>query len=448
MICWQIHIVRFDSSNRIESVCQYWDQGSLLKQCEVIGTRGRNWPIRDATEQTRLILVHAAQHAPPARGRVPAPIQPIPSAEGERSTERAPSPSKRHIKDPHASLVLFGDSAERDPAPRAIAPRAPSSAKPLPRQYDELFVGDGDNETTPTKNPIAVVAPKVGSGKNYQPIRVIGESVDDQTETAVAPKAGSSRNYHPIRLFDVEDPNSTLSTETTELRYKSDPKKYQHFELGENNNGERELKHVPSNPKSQHMSQWDFSDFTTPQKLSRKVRQQDVRHFGWSDDEAEAMQPTPPPRPHVPQPRRDAEAHFQFEDDDDAVAPAPQRTIGDANHKGLGLYENNLYDEEGTPHGAAAPTAPGLQPSGSHREKDFGSHFLMADNSPEQGEEQHLPRPSTGDHSQAIKMMNSSWDTYDESPQPQKDISSLAQAKRQSRNPNQRSWEFGDGGDY
>ena len=42
-------MVHFDKSGKITQIRQYWDQGSLLKQIDVIGARSRNWPIRDLT---------------------------------------------------------------------------------------------------------------------------------------------------------------------------------------------------------------------------------------------------------------------------------------------------------------------------------------------------------------------------------------------------------------
>lgn len=436
----QVHIVRFNSQNRIQQIKLYWDQGSLLKQVDVIGARGRNWPIRDAQDQTRLITTassgaHATDTHPAQSSTVVSPSKPL--------------------KDPHASLSLFSNGAEDDQAPPAvIPPRAAASAKPPPRDYNELFVGDAENDATPTKNSSpgknGVVASKGGAGKNFQPIRLFDDdetvAAEEKSKGVVPPKAGSGKNFQPNRLFNEDDADAGEQGEQKpEPRYKPHPNKFSHFELGDNNDGEREIKSIPSRPKSRHLSQWDFADFSTPEKPRGKVRGQDVRHFGWSDNEDD-VQDTPPARPRVAHPRRDAETHFQFEDDGVQTAEAaPRRIIGSAHNRGLGLYENNLYDEEGNPTpnetGATAPV--GVQPNGAHRKKDFDSHWSISDASPPEGETKVENRHISSDRIKAVKMMDASWDAYDQSPEPKHDVPP-AQTKRMSRNVNQRSFAFGD----
>ena len=51
--------MHFDSADKITQIRQYWDQGSLLKQIDVIGARSRNWPIREGSEQAKLIKASA-----------------------------------------------------------------------------------------------------------------------------------------------------------------------------------------------------------------------------------------------------------------------------------------------------------------------------------------------------------------------------------------------------
>lgn len=66
----QIHIVHFDSENQIKQIRIHWDQASLLRQVEVIGARGRAWPIRDAKDQIRLLKTSVTARSSAA---VPAP---------------------------------------------------------------------------------------------------------------------------------------------------------------------------------------------------------------------------------------------------------------------------------------------------------------------------------------------------------------------------------------
>lgn len=414
----------------------------MLKQIEVIGSRGRNWPIRDAKDQTRLIksavLSKSTDDVP-----APAPSGPsLPANKDENNEEpvQRRSPGKRHIKDPYAADSLFDLlSPDKDRTESVRAPRAPASAQPPPRDYGELF---GDDNDTPVASPSRKpVAPKAGSSKNYQPSRIFddGEDGPDATPSAkgVAPKAGAGKNFRPSRIFDDDETVAAEGAQTP--NYRAHPNKYSHFQIGADNS-EREVKAVPTRPKSQHMSQWNFEDFVTPEKPVRKPRGQEIRHFGWSDDEGD-LQDTPPAKPHVPQPRRDAESHFELTDEKHGQ-PGP-RMVSSYNNKGLSLYQNPLYnEEEDDAHNEADSKAPfSVVANGVHRKKDFDSHWTMTDVSPNDGHANIENRKPTGaDRLKAVKMMAPNWESYDESPKPSK----FAPPRRVGRNVNERSWDFGD----
>jgi len=166
--------------------------------------------------------------------------------------------------------------------------------------------------------------------------------------------------------------------------------------------------------KTKHDTNWSFDDFVTPQKptASRTLhRARDVRHWGAG---ADVVEETPEKMQPQVKGRRDAEAHFGFADD--GVSAAEQRKIdqprGNGQNSGMGLYENNLYNEDGS-----APT-PGGPPLGnitnfSHRYKDFDPHFNMTDDSPGTA---GPPNPDKVDHKKAVRMMESNWSSYDQSP--------------------------------
>ncbi|OJD17076.1 hypothetical protein AJ78_02825 [Emergomyces pasteurianus Ep9510] len=464
-----VHIVHFDSNDRITQIRLYWDQGSLLKQLDIIGSSHRNWPIRDAIEQSRLINSSVSAAAKTSTSiSSPASLadkRSITTAASNASFGSMTSPSKRFTKDPHASLSLFQPpSPPPEERPVSVASRA--SAKPPPRDYGDLFVGD-DAESTPTK-------------KSSQPQR---------KDDAVAPKGGAGHNYKPSRLFMDEDEaeRSEQVNMNNDIKWvKTNAKKYTHFEFGETPHpgstakaqapghfefGEAEppvlkakqekskqdshfeigdadpssVQHnLPLRPHAKkHLSQWDFEDFVTPEKPRQKVLAQNQRNFSWSDDEADTAD-SPPKQRRAPQPRRDAQTHFELRDDgtpiaqqknqqlhprgtggthnkdhglyennlyDDSGTPIanqqqqeqeqkiPVRVAGAAHNKGLGLYENNLYDDSGTPvkvKGAAegndesqpAAAAPAKAPLGNvsnvhantvNRRKDFDSHWTMVD---------------------------------------------------------------------
>ena len=238
----QIHIVHFDQDNKIYNIRICWDQGALLKQVGVIGSRGNNWPICDGKDQAR--LVSSASSATPNTQPPPAPTTRGRETDEVVKTSRSTSPSKKYIKDPYASLDLFGpektDSNRRGSQPVPIAPRA--SARPPPREMSELFAaGHEDNEPSPGK-------PASPKKEDMQPV--------------IAPKAKGTggQNYQPSRLFDPEP-----SSESPVL-YKSNPAKYNHFDLGNTDEKDR-FQHVeapiatenvvPLRAKTdKHASQW------------------------------------------------------------------------------------------------------------------------------------------------------------------------------------------------
>ncbi|GFF38687.1 DNA-directed RNA polymerase II subunit rpb7 [Aspergillus udagawae] len=402
-----VHIVRFDSENQIQNVRIYWDQASLLKQVDVIGARGRGWPIRDAKDQTRLIKA-AVACAPASKG--PASSQASKKENSEEIRSKSASPSKRYIKDPYAAESLEELlSPGKDRAQPVRAPRAPASAKPPPRDYSELFVGDDENdapEATPSKS------------------------------RAIAPKAGAGKNYRASRIF--EDDEAAAAEAKQQIAYKTNPKRFDHFELGADNS-EREVKSKPGRPMSRHVPHWDFEDFETPEKPKRQPRPQEARHFGWSDDE---VQPTPPVKPFVVQPRRDAETHFDLRDKDDEEHKS--RIISSFQNKGLNLYKTHMYNEEESPGKNAVEKAPlGVVPNGGNRKKDFETHWSMTGSSPADGKVSHEnQKPMGTDRLMAVKMMESSWEAYDESPQPSK--TAPPPQRRALRHVNEKHWGFGD----
>jgi hypothetical protein len=388
----------------------------------VIGSRGNNWPITDGKDQARLIAsvpVGATIDIPATRGR---------DMDDGTAALRSISPSKKRIQDPHSSLALFNEQGReenvREPQPPMIAPRA--SAKPAERDYSELFAaGHEDNE--PNKDGSS--SPK----KFY--------------EQVIAPKGGGASKYQPSRLFDVD------ASEGLPARYKSNPAKYNHFDLGESAEHDHFqhpnaalTKNVPLRAKTnKHMSQWGFEDSMTPEKVRHRVRGQDVRHFGWSDDEGEKDE-SPAKQAKAVQPRRDAEAHFELKDNGAPNAgqyPPETRTKGHAYNTGMGLYQNNLYDDgvnDTNPTHEKEPLSAVTTNVG--RTKDFDNHWSMSDTSPAANDKiNNENRPLAGDRKKAIRTMDASWESYDQSP----DQSKKAVASKPLRKGMESHWGHGDG---
>lgn len=392
------HFVQFDSENKIQQIRLSWDQGSLLKQVDVVGSRGKNWPLCDGVAQLTLIKsssaaapVSQAPAASPPRGRE---MEPTPVAPASRSM----SPNKKHIKDPHSSLDLFGsveNDENRNPLsmPVPIAPRA--SARPAQRDMSELFAAGHED---------------------YEPSAENGGSPKKEVKwEAIAPKGAGSKKFQPSRLFDQAPDTNTPAG------YKSNPAKYNHFSLGEIDEHDPmqhktgpTVEHVEPAPlrakTNKHLSQWDFKDFATPEKHNQKLRSQDVRNFGWSDDEGENNE-TPGKHVAVPKPRKDAETHFELKDDG---TPAPNRVAGPPKAGLLktssSLYESHLYGNEDE----GAEKKPLGTITNNAGRKDNIPHWQNTDVSPERKADEEN-KPIGQDVQKHVKMMSSDWDSYDES---------------------------------
>ncbi len=277
--CPQIHVVSFDNG-KISQIRLSWDQGSLLKLIDVIGKTGRNWPIRDGKDQIKLINNSIAAAGKRATGGG-IPAQPT----GEEQIRRSRENSNNIFRDPHASLSLFAprDSGDEQlqAQPTVVAPRA--SAKPPPRDYHDLFVGQDSNSKLESRPD----SPHKHSAYG-----------------AIASKAGAGKNFQENRLWDTNENNT--------------PQQQSPKRSTNNKNG-------PS---------WDFESFQTPDKtvptksLVRPAASSDNRHWGTENDEVPA---TPVYRPAVPRPRKDAETHFVLQDN----SPAPVSKINYMENKGI-----------------------------------------------------------------------------------------------------------------
>jgi hypothetical protein len=339
------------------------------------------------------------------------------------ASSRNVSPSKRHIKDPHASLDLFSpkpvDENEHIMSPpNAVAPRA--SAKPPPREMSELFAaGHEDHEPgSPKKVP---------------------------AEPVIAPKAGSSQKFAAPRLFsdDRGEPDA--------VGYKSNPAKYNHFDLGDPEERDPFQHHEPEHRQqsavplrgrnTKHNSQWDFADFSTPAKVPQKTRDQDVVHFSLSTTGNDEQTPvnkaaskprrdneshfefkddgTPVQRTVVPKARKDAETHFEFKDTE---TPRPNRASDrpTSSSNRMGLYANNVIEDENDSetHGKAPLST--ITNNSTSRRHDFDSHWSMTDESPADGKANNENKPISK-HRKKPSQMDTHWDNgYDGTDEPKK----------------------------
>lgn len=261
-------MVHFDGAGKITQIRLYWDQGALLKQIDVIGARSRNWPIRDSKEQSRLIASASKSGAAAAPESEPSSRRSTTSrgADEVSISSRSRGSTNNAMNDPHATLSLFENRIVEDDSHTSepIAPRV-QSAKPPPREYSELFVGE--NSASPSPSPQKIPA-KAGSGKNYKASRLFDEREEDDAAAANGPGV------------------------------KTNPKKYEHFTFGDGGDDDSSQTRNTARPetKTKGQANWSFEDFATPAKTKQKTQPQAVRHFGWSDDEV-----SPFYRLHVPE---------------------------------------------------------------------------------------------------------------------------------------------------
>ncbi|KAH8593583.1 hypothetical protein B0O99DRAFT_662498 [Bisporella sp. PMI_857] len=379
-----IHIVSFDGDGKILQVRQSWDQGSLLKSIDVIGKTGRNWPIRDGNDQAKLIANSAKAVGKPSD-----------DAQDNGGIRRARENSNNVTRDPHASLSLFAprEKVNAEALPAAVAPRA--SAKPPPRDYNELFVGN-ESDRSPSSPSRAFASPP---------------------QSVVAPKFGAGKNYAPSRLFDVEGDDEVGESPNKPLN----PKKYQHFTFADGSDPQDAPIPTPSKgAKGKHGTTWDFEHFTTPAKPvpSKVLRPSNDRHWGPNEDD---ITETPVVFKRVDKPRKDAQTHFEFQDDG---TPEEQRRIvgrprGAGTNTGMGLYTNNLYDDEESGHIRAEHKPSTNLANVKDRRKDFDPHFVLTDDSPIGKAGSHHVGET---RSKAVKMMDANWSAYDQSPNQKENV--------------------------
>ncbi|WXC40899.1 hypothetical protein QX201_000723 [Fusarium graminearum] len=271
------HFVTFDEAGKIVQIRLQWDQGSLLKQVEVIGKSGRNWPIIDSREQIAFIqsCIRTAGTAAPA----------APSHNETVARER--TNSKNALRDPHANR-LFGSRDEFEDAEPATVVSPYAGTRPRQRSFTEIL---GDEPTSPSAGRRAMSPSKGGQGKNFQPSRIFDGQEDVERE--------------PVEL-----------QQHTKKRYiKPHPKKYSHFDFADGTDPQdspQKGQHFDDLPKTKRDSQWSFEDFTTPQKVkpSKTMRTQDVRHWDTDRDATEDTRVY-----QVAKSRRDGDPHFELPDD-------------------------------------------------------------------------------------------------------------------------------------
>lgn len=403
--------MKFDDDNKITTIQQSWDQGALLKQLDVIGKTGRNWPIRDSQDQIKLITRSGGK-----------PAEPTPSQTVQRSVKN----STNATRDPHASLHQTGFSAPRDEEPaRVVSPF--SGTRPRQRTFEEIL-GDEPNDGAPDQSPSKAVAPKIGAGKNFPASRLFEKPEDEPSE-----------------------PESPDDGRAQKRFMKPHPTKYNHFSFADGSDpaDAPEAGEAFDAIKSKHRSQWDFSDFVTPQKPvpSKSLRQQ-ARHWGTDQDDYDESPAKPSPGMAGGKARRDADTQIELQDDgedNERGQRAGARPRGAMHNSGLGLYKNHMVSDDGSePIQEADPRALGNITNLKNRHDTFDPHFKMTDSPPgSAGQKPSAPVPE--DRKKVVNMMQANWSTYDESPNSRKENSKPSNGASEDAGSNRGIRTAGDG---
>ncbi|KAK5143712.1 hypothetical protein LTR32_004218 [Rachicladosporium monterosium] len=251
-----MHIVRFDSEQKIKQIRLYWDQGTLLKQVDAIGKTGRNWPIKDGQAQVNSInrSLNAGGRNTDLNGSTPASRGPHDVViQGHKKRD-----SVTAVKDPHASLALF---APRDPnedsGPRQFegpktAPR--ESYKAQPRGLDDILSGE---ETAPTGSTV----------RSPSPTKMDGSYA----------KAGAGKHHVNNRLFDENEPSSPPRSPE---RKKVFMNKQSHFEFGDGEDAAEQNRPMSARGNKKAPTQIDFASFSVSPSVEDKSRPDYDRHWG------------------------------------------------------------------------------------------------------------------------------------------------------------------------
>lgn len=403
----------------------------------MIGSRAKNWPIRDGKEQVRLIATSASAIANTASsGSALSNSSKDPNA--VIITSKPTEARKMVTGDPHAGLSLFAPhNEESEPSSKTPITFPRAGAKPPQRDLTELFA-DEDTEVSSraqttaksskqeskgirpgSKDQTAKPPPRdyhdlfVGSEDDASPASKARPKSPQKENIAMAPKGGAGRNYQPSRLFDPEEtePRTPGAPSPDKLR-KPHPQKYSHFEFSDE---PAEQKAAPVRPKTKHQSQWDFEDFTTPKRVVPKIRSQDIPHFAFGEEDSKTNGSIR--KPSVSQPRPDANLNFELQDDG---TPAGGRRPaghprGHGADRGIGIYQSNIFNEDG----ATSPGGKGTYPLSTvtnlkDRRKDFDPQFSMTQHSP--STEVHDTRPILEARAKVVKMMDAQWEATDASP--------------------------------
>ncbi|KAL2891320.1 hypothetical protein HOO65_010678 [Ceratocystis lukuohia] len=286
------HFVHYDAQGRITQIRQNWDQGALLKDLDIIGKSGRNWPISTYTDQLRLInncVKSSGKAAPSYASDEPAPRQ------------------QRGRDNSTLSLFRAREEIESEAMPAVASPYA--GGRPQQRSLHQI-VGtedDSDNELDRSNSP---------------------------SRRRLA-KAGASRSVAANRVFSEEElPPSPPRAETgrPQIHVKPDPSKYNHFDFDDFNTPQ---KVVPSRgSRSRDARHWENDPSDLPEtpvahgKAQPKPRRETEKHFDIEDDGPAILRRNPRPRGAISNETQGLYENHVYREDGSAPTPGPRQVYG------------------------------------------------------------------------------------------------------------------------
>ncbi|KAI5302552.1 DNA-directed RNA polymerase II subunit, partial [Ascosphaera pollenicola] len=253
------------------------------------------------------------------------------------------------------------------------ANRTATSARPSQRTASEIFGRHPDSSGPSTpKKPSFRTDPKKYSHFEF------GEGQLPQ----VLPR----RNFKERPHFEFGEAPVPKAKATAAAAASTPKKAAQHFEFGE-----APLDAIPKHrlTKSRnienHARKWDFEDFNTPEKPKPKVQPAHVRHFGISEEDVDATTSTTHQqnrRDRGVKPRKDAETHFEIRSDGTpGPLDFPRRTVGSFGTKASRLYDTNVVGDGNDGDEATSTVKSRANTTGpaKHGRKDIDTHWDLDD---------------------------------------------------------------------
>ncbi|BFZ62041.1 hypothetical protein YB2330_003120 [Saitoella coloradoensis] len=135
-----VYAVRFDEE-KIKSIKYFWDGAAVLKSLDVIGTRGRGWPIKDGKDQCTMLSQAGESLKRTSKGCMLTNIAAQVSKTADSASERSSSASapvrggqqKLTLFDAQPDEQQYAVQKDRAPRPAAKPTRAPA------RRLDDIL---------------------------------------------------------------------------------------------------------------------------------------------------------------------------------------------------------------------------------------------------------------------------------------------------------------------